>query len=266
MKSRLTLTVFAAAMMLITVSAGSQSAQRSANDTPGFTELTLELDTHKQRFVQFEPIPIVMRISNKTTKDVVGHNALIFGTPYLNLFMIGEDGRKHRIPPPTSMTVCCGANPLPFEPGDSYSRAHLWIVSLGETFPQEGEYRIQVELSDLNSREKISSNVVKLKIDAPTGLDSEAVEFLKHNADISNFLNGGFPTKQDTLKEFVARYGESVYGDYATFILAGRYLAAQEYDKALEHFTKLADKRDFFYADRVKEHLKVVKDKLGVAQ
>jgi hypothetical protein len=57
-----------------------------------------------------------------------------------------------------------------------------------------------------------------------------------------------------------------VYGDYATFILAERYLGAQEYDKALEHFTKLADKRDFFYADKVKEHLKKVKDKLGIAQ
>ncbi len=268
MKSGLKITIFVAAVVLITVSTKTQSQQphRALTDTPGFTDLTLELDTHKQRFVQFEPIPITLRISNKTAKQLVGHNAIIFGSPYLNLYMLEENGQRRRMKHLTVESVLLGVNPITFEPDDSYSRTHLLTLSLGENFPQAGDYRIQGELSDLNSQEKITSNVVKIKISAPAGLDYAALDFLKNNVNASNFFTGVYRSNPGTVREFISRYEHSVYGDHAVFMLGEYYLANKDYEKALEQFSKLADKQDFVLAEKVSEHIKKIKENLGVMQ
>lgn len=113
------------------------------------------------------------------------------------------------------------------------------IIDRGsEFFPEPGAYQLQFVLKF--SGVTLRSNTVEINVEEPTGLNKEAFEFLNKYENPSSFywvwkIDDGV----DCLREFVDKYGSSVYGVHAISHLAGIYLARGENDKAKAEFEKI---------------------------
>jgi len=66
------------------------SPGRSASISEQFQDFTLTLETPKARYLELQPIPIVITLKNETNEPLVGHKGLEFGTGYLQLFVDGQ--------------------------------------------------------------------------------------------------------------------------------------------------------------------------------
>jgi len=132
-------------------------------------------------------------------------------------------------------------------------------LDLAEVFPQPGSYRIHVVLHGVDWKEQVKSNLLTVNIKEPEGANRLALEYLEQRVNMKYFFSGlelsGKQTDQAALEEFVATFGGSAYGDYASFLLAQYYFSKGDYEKARMHFDRLAGKSDFIFADKALDYL-----------
>ena len=230
--------------------------QESSVEAINFSKLTFEVVAfNKREFVKLEPIPLTLTLTNKTTETVLGHGALRFSANMVRLFVAHDGGKpltlKELSPFPKEIFV----KPIEMKPGDSFHARDLLTLNLDNVFPQPGEYEIYAVLLYPNSTAEIMSNTVTIRILEPQGVDKEAYAFIRANSRSSDFFSGrylaGDLNAETILERFVMSYKDSVYSDYAAFLLGELYFAQEKHEKASELFSRLADKRDFVFADKV---------------
>ena len=227
----------------------------------GFSDLTLEAFTTKQKFIQLEPIPITLELSNKTAEPVVTQTSLNFDGNLVQLFVENSLNEQQEIGL-SSVRVLMSIDPITIQPGGKYrGRQQLLVLALDRAFPQPGHYYLQFVLKDRMSEEVVKSDRLEIEIKRPEGLDLEAFNFIKSKGKQSNFFNSVTVSTPNTVEEFVARYGESVYGDYATFMLGQFYFIKQEFEKAKGQLEKVSTKAKFFFADEASNYLDKIKKK-----
>ena len=224
-----------------------------------FSDLTLGITAPKEVFNQLEPIPLIVSLSNKTDRPVLGHLTLKFAANYVHLFVRQVGGDKRRIENLSMIQPLIGAYPQKILPGSVLQEKQLVDLELDKIFPYPGEYQLQARLLDIDGKKTIESNLLRIQILEPTGLDRQAFDFIKNNGNPSYFLNGYDRVVDNKpltiLEEFVSRFSGTAYGDYAIFQLAGVYFAKEDYEKAIKHLEKLANKSDFAFAERAREFL-----------
>ena len=241
--------------------------QDDADPALNFSNLTFEIaTTNKKEFVKLEPIPITLTLSNKTTQTILGHRALGFSANLVRVFVV-QEGREQEVPQLSPFAKEMFIKPVEMKPGESYHAKELFTLNLDSLFPKPGEYQIQAILLFPNSKLTVKSNTVAIHIREPEGIDRQAFDFIQANSRSSDFLSGrylsGHQKAQSLLERFVMNYGESVYGDYATFLLGELYFVQEEYEKASELFLKVANKPDFAFSDKVSDHLNKLKGELS---
>lgn len=231
--------------------------QSAAQDT-GFSKLTLTMTTSKAKYVELEPIPIVLTLRNETNEPVVGHTVLEFTSGYVQLYVAREHG-------PQQVKLSLGKKlirpqPRELKPGDTAEVMDTLNLKLDEVFPKPGTYQLQARLLSSDGKETISSKPVEVEIAQPEGMDAQALEYIRANGEPGYFFTGSGvmwkPEKLQRLENFVAIFGESAYGNDATLLLGQVHTAKREYDKARKLFEKLSKKPDVAIAKKASEYLK----------
>jgi hypothetical protein len=239
---------------------------------PSFSRLTLELATTKEGFVLREPIPLILTLGNKTQESIIGHKALGLSYNLIELFTL-HNGEKRKIENLSPLQKLVRVNPISIGPGERHQAKELLTLDLDKLFPRPGTYQIQAVLHDVSRKEQIQSNILTIYIHEPAGLDLLAYEYLKKNANPSNFFTGlelsGNEQGQKVLEGFVSNFSGTSYWDYAADMLAGFYFVKKEYEKAIELYAKVAAKTNFLFADNVlyrllQAHVRL--DNLGMAR
>jgi hypothetical protein len=240
----------------------AQQKQR-AQDAQNFSNLTLEISSTKDEFLPLEPIPLVLVLSNATTKPVSGHKALDFSQNYVELFVDRFDGSasKIEIKNPLAKLVEVGAKV--YQPGEAYSSKQLVTTGLGDALSKPGEYRLQAVVHGANWYEEVKSNFLTVRIVEAKGADKQALDYLKGQANVSE-LFAGFDLSEDQtalgmLEGLVSRFGNTAYGNYAAYRLGEFYFYRKDYAKANRHFGKLVERADFIFADKAKQYLEKIK-------
>ena len=255
---------------LSSIATGSLSSAVRAIDNSSqksdFSDLTLEIATAKEEFNQLEPIPLALTLSNKTDETITASTALNFDYHFLTLFVRLPGGERQMIERLSMLQKFVGVGSGKIKPSQTTQLKQLVDIELDKIFPYPGEYQLQAELMDGDSKKVIKSNHLRIRIMEPQGLDRQAFDFIKKNGNPSYFLNG-YERVVDKkplsiLEEFVSRFGETAYGDYATFQLGEVYFYGKDYEKAIKHLEKLANKPDFVFSERVKEYLSRGKEKV----
>lgn len=269
MKNRLSSTLFTAIILLSAVVVDfSRTVQVQGNfqDGSDFSKLSLEIDSTKKEFIQLEPIPIILTLTNKTSRPIKGHSAIDVSQNYVKLFVKRPGVEIKKIRELSLNRKLVVAADKVIEPGEHYQSNQILTLNLDEEFPQPGLYQLHAVLMDADGKREAKSNILTIRIAEPRGLDYQAFEYIKEKGTPADFFYGvdipGSKNTQSVIEEFESSFGESAYGDYASFLLGEFYFLKEDYAKAHEKFDKVAKKADFIFASKIKEYLAKSKEKL----
>ena len=241
-----------------------------AQTTPvqgSFADLTLEIASPKQKFVQLEPIALILTLSNKTRFPVVARTSLDFAAGFLQLFAIRENGELIQIQNLSPLAHVVVVRPGTIQSGQSYQTKELLTLDLDKVFPQPGTYQIQAVLRNGEGEQQVKSNLLTIQVLEPTGVDVQAFDYLKNRTNPSYFFSGlELDQTQAQMVTFVSNFRDSSYGEYAAFILGEFYFVRKDYTRAIEQLDDVTKKRDFVYGDRVLYYLVEANAKLGNRQ
>jgi len=230
-----------------------------------FSDLRLEVKPQKNNYLPFEPILFSYKISNSTSLPIKGFKVMSFRNSSTNLIIenIGQPRIIYQLSGWHS-----GSRLYLIQPNEMVEGQELLEFRLSDIFPEYGNYKLTFNIIGNENGEMISSNKIDITIQKPTGIDMEALAFIQ-KTQRSRFLGifqdwVDFREKEPAklLEEFVEKYSESVYGDYAVFYLGNYYKYQKKYDLAIKEFNKLKDKKDFAYSDKVESSLSEIEQDL----
>jgi len=251
------LALLLAAVFMIGLDSARVSAQK-------FQDFTLVLESPKTKYVELQPIPLVITLKNDTRAPLVGHVALEFGASFMHLYIDDPDG-PHEVPV-SMFTLDVVASPRVFQPGEQIKRTTGLHFRLNKTFPNPGTYRLHLQLRSLDGTETVSSKPMELEIVKPDGLDAQALQYIRDHSEPAYFFTGvravRNPEQLQVLEKFVALYGDSSYADDASFALGEVQSAMGDYQKARATFEKLLKKTNYAFAAEVSDSLKSVEERL----
>jgi hypothetical protein len=254
------------ALSLALVLCVSASAIKAPQQTwSGFKDLTLEVAVPKEKYVQLQPIPLTLTLSNMTKDVLNGHSALDFGSGYVQVWVKPSNADWRTIDDLTVERKLVIVKPREIKPDERITTNQVLRLGLERSFPEPGVYQIKVRLHNNDHTQMIESRPVAVRIDRPEGADLEAYNFIHANANVDLFFTGKQlgRNKRDeqSLETFVAVYGETSYGDDASFVLGERRYFEGDLEAARLQFARLAKKQDFVFAKRVNEYLEKIRQR-----
>lgn len=248
-----------------------------------FSDLTFEISVPKERYFQWEPIPITFLVRNDTNAPISGHWAVDFSFPYIQTF-INHNGQKRNVQHLFPVEGLRAFIPKDIQPLEAHEKTQVVDFSLDQMFPETGKYEIEFVLldtqwKDKNNQKQIKSNVLEIYITIPNGQDLEALKFMKQNSGVSDYLDvKRMIADKKALKkaeEFLSKFSHTIYGSYVSLKVCEFYLfignSKGEVDpttgdiiiakasplEAIKYLEGLSAKPDFALADRVLSYLTV---------
>jgi hypothetical protein len=255
----------AAAFFLIALS-GVAAAE------PRFEDLTLQIRAMNDTIFPMEPVRLRITLTNGTLQPILAHDSLHPGIGALKLYVAGETEQFHLTQAGSTLAISIGGHRRVLPPGFGRSEQHnIWHGKtanspFGSPFPVPGEYLLKAALTSRSGKSKIESNVVKVRVMEPEARDEEAWEYLKKR-ELKNeyfFLcSGGNSVPKE---EFVGRFPNSRYAVYGHYALGVSYYTNKDLDKARAHLEKVAEKKGFFFGDKVLHYLMKISLRKGAVE
>ncbi|MCZ6875600.1 MAG: hypothetical protein O7G88_19085 [bacterium] len=231
-----------------------------------FSHLTLKIAIPKPAFVEVEPIPLTLTLTNTTAYPIQGHVGIGFQSSYIQMFVAHPDGTVQEIHSLSDVGRGLAVDGATIAPGAQYRERERLIFELDKVFPKPGDYHLQAVLNSLDDEETVGSNWLPIRIRQATGIDRQALEYMKSVGNPSYFLSDGESSNQaakEAFEPFVVYYKTSAYGDYATFDLGHFYLVYEQYEMAVKQLRQVATKDNFAFADEALYYLIQSHAKLG---
>lgn len=245
-------------VLLLTISATTTTAQQRP-DWSGFKDLTFEVTTPKKSYLQLQPVPLTLTLSNQTDRVLKGHSALQFYANLVNVWIKGDGAEWREIDQLTLMRAQIFVHPRDMNPGDTFTKAEVLNLRLEKIFPQPGLYELKAVIMSADGSQTVASKPITIRIEAPEGADLEAYKFLHANTTPDYFYTGYGLVRnklaEQTLETFVAKFEETAYGNDARFLLGQLRFATRDYEAARLQFERLAKTPDFAFAAKAKEYL-----------
>ncbi|GEM_PF-4550280 len=255
--------VLAVQCFLFWQSAGAQTEPRSK-----FYNLKFEAKPAKDKYFPLELIQVSYKIFNPTDSPVQvnwSSSIVIFSME------VNKDGKKS-VPRLTNILAPHGVSFI--QPNQTIEGKGVLNFALSNIFPDYGKYELTFTIrgkeSGKESGGEVVSKTVEITIQQPMGINAEALNFIYKIHKISKimYVFGSIwedkreDKTKDPIEEFVEKYSDSVYGDYAVFTLAGIYKSQKKYDMATKEYNKLKGKKDFAYSEYVTADLEEIEQDL----
>ena len=248
--------LFVSLAFVLLISA-STTAQRA--DWYGFKDLTLEIATPKRSYLQLQPVPLILTLSNRTDRVLNGHAALQFSAHYVRLSVRREGADWREAGQVTGLYAMVYPQARAMSPGDKFTANEILAFRTEEIFPGPGTYELKARLRCSDGSQLVESQPITIRIREPEGQDLEAYNFLREQTKPELFFTGFGSVRdnraEETLETFVTQFSDTAYGDYATYLLGQVRFVKKDFTSARAQFERLANNRDFVFADRVRDYL-----------
>ncbi len=240
-----------------------------------FSNLTFEVSTPKQQFMKSEPIVTTFKIANNTNTNIIGHWAVDFDFPYIQVF-IYHNGQKRNAEEFLPREGLKTFIPAIIKPTETHEKQQIMDFFLDQMFPEPGVYQLEFVLQDTQQKnrdikEEIKSNLLTIEIKEPKEGDLEALNFMQNHGSIYNYFDvKRMIVDKQALKiaeEFLLKFGDTTYGDHVSLKVSEFYLfigtSTGQFDpetgeiivarsvpiNAIKYLEKLSTKEDFVLAD-----------------
>jgi hypothetical protein len=212
----------------------SSSQAPSIVETGEPSQLTLQLDTGKTRFVMYEPVILTYSLVNPTDMVIESNAKMTFGTGYLKLFIaragesprefhsgiIGETTRTGKLVHPRHSILVADVRVFFNDLADDLA------------FPRTGRYKIQAKMYLGNFPDPlfVEAAPAEIEVVGPRNVDTEVIEALGSETNLVVLLRDGpeayckidgSPRCWEKLMSLRERFPDSSYMPAMTFVLAG---------------------------------------------
>jgi len=244
---------------LFLITALNLPAQGSVTKNARFTELSLEIRSTKEVFVQLEPIPIIFKLSNNTNHSILGHGSFRFSSNFVSIFMKSPDGSTQEITPLSLDRILSVGKEVLIPPQTQVERSELLKLDLNRYFTVPGIYKLQALFKSRSGLDVIRSSWLAVTITEPHGANLAAYKFLKQGTNVARVYRMHETDEQRNFFEaFVANYENTLYAPYIQMNLAEYYVFAGDFTNAKTKLEKLKGVKDFVFAPEVVRLIKEV--------
>jgi tetratricopeptide (TPR) repeat protein len=219
--------------------------------------LRIEISAPKERFVQAEPVPIRVEITNHSEKDVEVVSNL--RPEYLILrFRVTDPEGRSWIPEPSAEYMIEGYEKMTLSSGDKLVWAALLPFGADRSvFNKIGKYKVEA-LYDPEGRNKpLSSEPITITVVKPDGVDRQAQGLFmgREQGELASG-RGASQTAVESFYRILREYPRSRFAPYAAYYLGSYHLGQRERKEALELFERiLRDYKDFALSANVRYEL-----------
>jgi hypothetical protein len=249
---------------VVAISAQTTQTEQSNEEVRPFTDLTLEIAAPERIVLSLQPIPIVIRQSNKTNQPAMGYKGIVFGFTRIG-FYAQKNGSNEKVPigGQSALSPLSFVTNVKLAPGESCEIKGWITIGLHRYFPEPGTYELQARLSNDDGTQVIMSNKATVEIKTPTGADRNAYNLIK-NSSLEEFLFSGhkFDKAKDILETLTVTHANTPYAKSGSFLLGETYFNAKQYPQAMKHLIRLENDKDFIFADKVKDYLEEIRELL----
>lgn len=198
---------------IVAVSAQTNPVEQSNEEVRPFTDLTLEIIAPEQTVLSLQPIPIIIKQSNKTNQPAMGYRGIVFGFTRIG-FYAQKNGSNEKV----SIGGQSALSPLVFvtnvklAPGESCEMKGWITIGLQRYFPKPGIYELQARLTNDDGTQFIMSNKATVEIKTPAGASRNAYNLIK-NSSLEDFLFSGhkFDKAKDVLETLATTHSNTPY-------------------------------------------------------
>ena len=242
--------------------------------TPGnFADLTFQITTPKGPLLPLEPMPLTIRLANRTPQAVLGHRV---SAPDGNLFKIHVASKGKPFGEFPSMDsawqpLMMSQSRRVLEPGfEEVVRGFLCFAARPDDktgrylLPSPGDYRVKATLTNLDRTVTIESNVLDITVAVPQGGDIAAYGYLRAVPDRAFLIFSRPVERRDGpvftgMQTFINRFPASRYAVYAYWRMGMAFCRPGATDddrrQATAFLEKAAASKDFFLSDDVSAQL-----------
>lgn len=210
----------------------------------------------KTNYLLFEPMIVKVRFTNSTEEQLKVYD------PQLGESLSMETTFNSKVETTSSLGRAVSGPPRIriLKSGRFFERTILIKPARG-LFKDPGVYEVQFFLKHLKERQR--SQIFSIDITSPQGAERDAVEYLRTNLGAANDMfqlktNATNQKEAELLEEFVDRYGQTAYGEYAIYQLAIKYNTLREFDKAENELKKIKDSQNILLAEKANWILKKI--------
>ena len=257
-----------------TANADSHGDEGPLPPTPGsFSDLTFEITTSKGSLLPLEPMPLTIRLANRTPQAVLGPRVIAPDGDLLKVQVASKGKPFEEFPSRDSAWPPFGTRQLSgvLEPGfEEVVRGFLCFAARPDDktghylLPSPGDYRVKATLTNLDRTVTIESNVLDVSVAVPQGEDAAAYGYLRAVPDRA-FLMFSHPVERRDgpeftgMQTFIDKFPTSRYAVYAYWRMGMTFCRPGATDddrrQAIAFLEKAAATKDFFLSDDVSAQL-----------
>ncbi len=253
---------------VVTVPSQTNTTEQPDSVIRPFTDLTLEIALPEQTLLSLQPIPIIIKQSNKTNQPAMGYKSIHFGLSPIRLYAKKNGSNvKVSIGNQSPVSTFSFFTNVQIAPGESSETKGLITIGLNKYFPEPGIYEIQAALGDAERTEYIESNKVTIEIKMPTGLNLATYNLIKNSA-LQDFMFSGVNNEraENILKTITTMHPNTPYAKNSAFLLGETYYNLRQYPQALINLIRLENDSNFIFAEKVKNYLAEIRRSMQTQQ
>jgi hypothetical protein len=259
------LSIFSAVLtiLFLVISLVIFGQQNSQNNTKPFSDLTFVVSPERDTFLPMEPIVLNLSLSNNTNSPILGHTDIDFDSAFVDLYISTQQG--YRIKIGSLSIVSKNRRPIEEKPIPPNYRVEVKDVfyTLNRYFPDNGTYTFEFVLRGIKSELEVKAAPFSISIVEPTGRDRAAYNLLKTKRVRPFFFAGDDNGDTEMFKHFenlANQFGDTGYGDYATWVLANKYRFRNDKLKAKQMLRRLLLRPNFVFIEKVKKLLEELEE------
>ncbi|HEX8196925.1 MAG TPA: hypothetical protein VF571_12110 [Pyrinomonadaceae bacterium] len=263
MKQNLSIFSTVLTILFLVISLVVFGQQNSQNNTRPFSDLTFVVTPERDAFLPMEPIVFRLNLSNNTDSPILGRTDIDFNSGFVDISVSDKQGYKRKIGSLPTET----ANRKPREnkliPPHSNTEVTDVFYTLHRYFPDTGTYTVEAVLHDATGSQEIKAAPFNINIVEPTGRDRAAYNLLKTKRLRPFFFAGDDNADPEMFKHYdnlANQFGDTSYGDYATWVLANKYRFRGDKVKAKQMLKRLQSRPNFVFKEKVKKLLEELEE------
>lgn len=215
---------------------------------------SFEVRLNKKAFVVYEPVLVEFRVKLSDAAKRADLTREVFVKVIRDNTVVYDGALYPSLEPAARLPLKTANKLIP----PALAVQTVVLTPIRDSLALPGEYKLEFSL--FRNERRITSDPLTFRINEPSGLNREAILYLKGLPDTIMSFEWAYRSRDDLakLENFIAKFRKSAYGDTALENLGNAFLFRGEFEKAKRYFVELMKSKESYFTNKAKEGLREV--------